>query len=282
MNNPASPTDDSFRVDFMILGAQKCGTTSLKDLLVTHEKLVCCRGKEPQFFAHSRNWRQELDSYHRLFPKKEGAMYFEASTTYTMFPLRNLEIWNDLHEYNPKLKFMYIVRPPLERIVSAYMHLYERGWTDLPFETAIFRSPTIIWVSRYYQQIIPFIETFGADNVKILFLSDLKSDPAGFRKLVAEFLDIDCSFSDDNIRSNIATKEKRRHHKYDRPNLAMRIVRKTLPAVYDRLTEHDRKVVRPKLEPIQARALSSILEDDICKFEKLTNRDLTHWRFESA
>lgn len=271
---------DPFRVNFMILGAQKCGTTSLKDLLVTHPKLVCCHGKEPQYFSLCKDWMNELDSYHRLFPRRSGALYFDASTTYTMFPLHNLEIWNDLYQYNPTLKFLYIVRPPLERIVSAYVHLYERGWTDLPFNQALFQNPSIIWTSRYYQQIIPFVEKFGAQNVKILFLRDLKSKPQEFRRSVAQFLDIECRFSDEEIRSNVATKEKRRHHKYDRPNLGLRVIRKVLPGLFDRLTQQDRKVNRPALTKQQARVVSNILEDDISRFEKLTGRDLSHWRSE--
>lgn len=112
------------KVDLMIIGAQKCGTTTLYDILNLHPSLRGCRYKEPEFFSISPDWKANIDSYHSLFEQGNGVLYFEGSTTYTFYPLRNLNIWDDLFEYNRKLKFIYIVRNPIERIISSYMLYY--------------------------------------------------------------------------------------------------------------------------------------------------------------
>ena len=67
-----------FKVDFMIIGAQKSGTTSLADMLKSHSDLVCCRQKEPQFFSGTQDWRKELSTYEDMFPRQVGAKYFDC------------------------------------------------------------------------------------------------------------------------------------------------------------------------------------------------------------
>jgi hypothetical protein len=120
------------KVTFIIIGAQKCGTTTLFNLLNKHSSLIGSSDKEPHFFSTSKNWRQQLSDYHSLFEEQNNALYFEDSTTYTFYPLRNLRIWDDIYDNNPAMKFIYLVRKPTSRIISSYMHTYERGYTDLP------------------------------------------------------------------------------------------------------------------------------------------------------
>ncbi len=270
----------TFKVDFQIIGAQKCGTTSLADMLRCHRQVVCCDKKEPHFFATCDNWRLELPNYEKLFKQRSDCIYFEASTTYTMFPLQNLEIWKDLYEYNPDLKLLYIVRPPLERIISAYMHLYERGYTDLPLEKAVFRTPSLLYVSRYHFQISPFVRLFGRNQVKILFLSDLKTEPQNTRAEICRFLDLDpTGFQDDIFRSNAAETARRLHVKWDQPNLFLRGLRKTTPALYRAITNNSKRQVqsRPRLPLKQQEIALDLLRDDTLKFAELAGRDLSHW-----
>lgn len=70
-------------VDFMILGSQKCGTTTLFQHLESHPSLVGCSIKEPRYFCHRKDWREGIDGYHELFEQQDGAKYFEASAGLT-------------------------------------------------------------------------------------------------------------------------------------------------------------------------------------------------------
>ena len=75
------------RVDFLIVGAQKCGTTALADQLARHDGVCFASRKEPHFFSRAGDaWRERLPEYHALFDPRPGQICGEASTTYTFLP----------------------------------------------------------------------------------------------------------------------------------------------------------------------------------------------------
>ncbi|MDZ7821446.1 MAG: sulfotransferase [Candidatus Marinimicrobia bacterium] len=120
------------KVDFIILGAAKCGTTTLYRILKDHPDINFCREKEPDFFSKTEDWKTHLADYHKLFREEEGKIYGEASHSYTAYPRFNLNIWEDIHAYNPGMKFIYIVRDPVDRFISSYMQDYQRGGSAFP------------------------------------------------------------------------------------------------------------------------------------------------------
>ena len=116
------------KVNFLIIGAARSATTSLSSILASHQSISFSKPKEPQFFS-KENWRDSIGAYHKLFKKKEGVLYGEGSTNYTKAPFFNKNIYSDILEYNPDMKFIYMVRHPLERIKSHYKFALERGYT---------------------------------------------------------------------------------------------------------------------------------------------------------
>ena len=74
--------------ELFIIGSQKCGTTSLARWLNQHPDLSLCSNKEPNYFSIQFNDISE-DDYHKLFDEKdkENKLFFEASTTYTKYPI---------------------------------------------------------------------------------------------------------------------------------------------------------------------------------------------------
>ena len=86
----------------MIIGSQKCGTSTLFDILNGHPKLIGCSEKEPDFFSDSLDWKKNLDDYEGLFPaSSKDSLSFEGSTSYTFYPFNNLDIWESIYKYNP-------------------------------------------------------------------------------------------------------------------------------------------------------------------------------------
>ncbi len=194
----------TMKVDFMIVGAQKCATTSLFQLLDQHPSLYGSTTKEPHFFSTSKNWEAELDSYHLLYKnRKEGDLCFEASTTYTFAPHRNQDIPGDLFAYNPALKFIYLVRKPLSRIVSGYMHAYERGYTSTGIERALKEEPYFIDITRYNDQIAPYIERFGKEQVLVLDFDDFNSKRSEVIAQITAFLGV-AAMSDTDLETKKA------------------------------------------------------------------------------
>ncbi|WKN45156.1 sulfotransferase [Tunicatimonas pelagia] len=274
---------DKMKVDFMILGAQKSATSSLFLVLNAHPALQGSRKKEPQFFCTTPDWRNNLAAYHQLFSIAEDTLYFEASTTYTFYPIKNLTIWDDLYAYNPALKFIYMVRNPVQRIVSAYMHLYERGYTDFSLSEAIIKNRFYVDTSRYYTQIIPYIRKFGRENVLLIDFDDFNQSRSSALSDVADFLQIDPDgFGDyQGVKANTTAKRRKKHHKWDNPSLAFRAVRKFLPLIWERMTDNSDRAFhkKPKLNLRQQQLILHMLELEINELEKLMNKDLSHWKF---
>jgi hypothetical protein len=93
-------------VDFMIIGAQKSGTTTFSKILSSHPNVCFSREKEPHFFSKSPNWQKFIEVYKALYQPKDKQICGEASTTYTCYPEFNKNIWHSLYEFNPNLKFI--------------------------------------------------------------------------------------------------------------------------------------------------------------------------------
>jgi hypothetical protein len=163
-------------VDFILIGAQKSGTTSLSHQLAQHPQISFCRHKEPNFFSKSPDWAAILADYHALYEQAPGKLYGEGSTTYTWL-LEYPETAKRLYAYNPNLKLIYLMRQPVERIVSHYTHHLLRARTRYPQDEELFAVPTYINHSRYALQIRPYLELFPRENILLLLFEEYVADP---------------------------------------------------------------------------------------------------------
>ncbi|TWD83279.1 sulfotransferase domain-containing protein [Kribbella amoyensis] len=132
--------------DFLVVGAQRCGTTTLYRLLVDHPAIV-----RPLFhkgigyfdIGYDRPWSW----YQGHFPvaavaaartRRTGApMTFDSSGYYLFHPLAPERIAAHL----PGVKIVVLVRDPVERAFSAYKHERARGFETEDFETALALEP---------------------------------------------------------------------------------------------------------------------------------------------
>lgn len=275
-------------IDFIILGAAKCGTTSLANMLASHPQVCFCQHKEPHFFSQDIYWKQNLWKYKEMFKPLPGQICGEGSTSYTMYPEFCLNIWDNLYEINPELRFIYIMRNPLERIVSQYMHCYLRGLTSEPIETAILNNPIYINRTRYYTQIQPYIKVFGSENILLLTFEDFTNNTKDSISSIAQFLSIDNSLfrtTWDHSNSSInSQKNDERLDKIARKILALQSLKKMLPKkasiyLYRSLQNtFSRKIkVKPTLSNEMKKVIYDFLILDIFKIQKQMDRELVEW-----
>lgn len=267
----------------MIVGAQKCGTTSLSQILSRHPSIICCSKKEPMFFSSADNWEQDISDYHALYPWKEGALHFEASTSYTCYPHQNLNIWEDLYSYNPDLKIIYIVRNPIDRIISSYVHSYERGYINVRnIEQAIIEEPILLDMTRYATQILPYIEQFGRDRVEIIFFQDFIKNRNSTIEKLCDFLEINSGdlSNTKNVHANKSMGNFRIHHKYDEPNFMLAPVKKSFPQLWKLITDNSARYFKkkPVLSSRFQEVILYLLRNEIDELEKITGRNLDSWR----
>lgn len=174
----------------------KCATTSLCADLANHHSIFVSDPKEPEFFNREEEYRQGIEHYSRLFATAgEGTVVGEGSTSYSkcgLFP----DTAKRLADQLPNIKLIYIMRDPIQRIESHWMHTVR---SDPAFKTHFSKSiadnPNYIDTSCYWRQYLHLREHFSADQFLLLLFEDLKSNPQEVMQQCLEFLGVKSSES---------------------------------------------------------------------------------------
>ncbi len=271
------------KVDFMIIGAMKCGTSTLAQILANHPQVSFCKRKEPHFFSQNPNWKESVDKYHSLFDEKEGVIYGEGSTTYTFAPQFNPLVWEDIYEYNPKMKFIYIIRNPIDRLVSQYVHMYEKGVLKQPIERAIRNEASLINNSRYYTQILPYINKFSFENLLLLDFDDIIKNMDNVLSEVADFLGIEkYKFPEsDNVHANESIGHYKMNYQLERLvkkfTKSFSIEFKAKIASFLFKNKKSRLKEKPILSAKDVLMLENLLRFEVKGIEQLTGKDFSKW-----
>tara|TARA_B100000902_G_C27241449_1_gene880191 strand:- start:415 stop:1233 length:819 start_codon:yes stop_codon:yes gene_type:complete len=179
--------------NFIIIGAAKSATTTLTTILPKHPDIFISKPKEPKFFGlnYNRGW----EWYASLFmPGKSLAARGEASTMYASRLIKYNNTAELMHLYLPKLKLIYIVRHPLDRIVSQWRHRKGRNPNTPDFNVAMknpYYQRLIIGCSMYYKRLSEFRKFYPDEQIHCLTFEDLLNRPRHTLKKILLFLEVD-------------------------------------------------------------------------------------------
>ena len=176
--------------DYIIVGAMKCGTSTLAAQLGAQDGIFMTTPKEPNYFSDDAVYARGADWYAALFDAAApGDLSGEASTHYTKLPThpRTLErLRADLPDLAPRL--IYLIRDPLARAVSHHIHEWTQGVVGPDISEALTTHPEIASYGEYARQIAPWVEAYGAEAVLVLTLEGMQADPQGTLDRVAAHL----------------------------------------------------------------------------------------------
>jgi hypothetical protein len=187
--------------NFLIIGSQKAGTTSLYNILQQHPQVFMPEKKEINFFFLDKEFCKGIEYYQGFFadiPAGKKA-YGEASPGYICHPQAPRRI----KEFLPHTKLILTVRNPIERAYSQYwdnrMTLSESRQFDQTLDIALnetYEPGKLGYFNRgtYIQYIKHYLELFNADQFLVLLFDDLRDDPSKFYRRCFEFLEIDPTF----------------------------------------------------------------------------------------
>ncbi|MEM9053472.1 MAG: sulfotransferase domain-containing protein [Bacteroidota bacterium] len=294
--------------DIIILGAAKCGTTSLAFYLKQHPDVHMPR-KEPGFFAyHNRpaleipsgiRERQmvDVDKYTAMYENAGDRLICDSSVAH--FTNHEHTIANIRAVYKDKadqIKTSLVLRNPMDRSFSHYLMFVKNGLEDLSFEEAI--QPDVVKSrigqqlgfdylggSLYYERVKAFLEAFP--QTKVYITEDLKKK----KVLLDDFLDYCGLRTDVNIdvetRLNPSGLPKNKglirvlHHR----NGAKAFLKKVLPdSIQFKLTAAKSRMIEKSIERVdmnpvtRAKILEEVFLADIQNLEGLIKRDLSAWR----
>ncbi len=200
------------KISLMIIGAQKAGTTSLKNYLGQHPSLQVHPHKELSYFfdpaEHSKGFDNALRKYYsnpdestQLIAKNAGLYVSEDGI------LR-------LKAHNPACKLVLILRNPVERTYSSYLMEKNYGAINGTFEsiepvlrkgdTTDWRFEFFIGMSLYQKHLAMIYAHFPKEQVKIIRYEDFKTRSAEICKELFQWINVDAEFNPDtNIKYNV-------------------------------------------------------------------------------
>lgn len=272
----------------IILGAMKAGTTSLFNYLAQHPQIAPSKEKEPSFFSH--HYDKGLEYYLSLWKKEdvESKWLLEASVNYTKYPAFK-ESSHNLLDFTKKndvnLKFIYIMRDPIERLESQYTYSYAR-WITNSLEDRI-KHGHIVDVSWYARQLDQYYEKFDPDQFLLLDFDDLKRKPEEVLKRTCEFLNVDTDFTFSGLdevynksEGKVITRPvDRLYQKHPRLKAFSRLFPKRLKQSVVRLIFRKKIAGNFKVTDAQRGYVFEALKDDMARLHDKYGIDVSKWGF---
>lgn len=190
---------------FLVVGAGKCGTTSLAAYLDAHADVFMAHQKEVRFF--DRYWHEGLDWYAAKFAAAEGkAAVGEASPSY----LYSLEAPARVAETLPDVQLIALLRNPVDRAYSAWTNAHGQGRDPRPFADAVHDEiaghgmvegfkPRYLEAGRYLEQLTRWTDANPGSPLLVEWFEDLRDSPQEVFSRVCAFLGVDSSHVPRNV-----------------------------------------------------------------------------------
>lgn len=288
--------------NFLIIGAAKSGTSSIYRYLLQHPQVYMSPIKEPQFFGleneklvfRGRPFSavKQLEDYYRLFENADGHIAIgEASNTYLYLPKAS----KNIHAHIPSVKLIAILRNPVERAYSSYLHLRRSGAESIEdFSQALKAEDERIqknweYLFRYKNmgfyglQLERYYEIFDSQQIKVFLYEEFKNSPKKIIKEMFEFLNVDISFVPNmSIRWNSSGLPKNTtiHSILTGRNSLKRVVSPLIPSKlrYYLINKYfENFLEKPHLRAEDRQYLNSVFKDDIKLLQELIGIDVSHW-----
>ena len=175
---------------FLIIGTMKGGTTSLYHYLSVHPEVFMSETKELHYFVAEKNLPRGIGWYHQQFNAAGDAKAVgEASPDYTKYPLYQ-GVPERIARLIPSVRLIYVIRNPLERIRSHYLHDLARGRERRPIGEAVPGNEHYLAPSRYALQIERYLEHFPRDQLLVVTSESLRHERHAAMRRIHDFIDV--------------------------------------------------------------------------------------------
>jgi hypothetical protein len=293
--------------NFLIVGASRCGTTSLYHYLKEHPDVFMSSIKEPSFILfqftkvpkngigdHRKKYIGNFDDYRKLFEKAgDKKAIGEASSENLYHYERAIPT---IQKFLGDPKIIIAIRNPVEKAYSAYTFLVSENREYLTFEEGLAQEEKRrregwgqIWFYKdtgfFSRSVKAYLESFS--NVKICLFDDLKRDPLALVQDAYRFLGVDFSYAPD-VRMRYKTsgfpRSKMINKFFAEPTrlrslarAAGRLIFKENGWIKRRDSLKDKMYAKQEMNPETRKTLENVFRDDIMELQELIQKDLSHW-----
>lgn len=271
--------------NFIIIGAMKSGTSSLYEYLRAHEEVFMSPTKEPDFFASADIVGAQRNQYEGLFEgSRDCHAIGEASTSYTKYP-EYPDVAGRIASLIPHARLIYLVRQPIARMRSQYLHELLKSRDPGPIETALLQDPRYINYSSYWMQLRQYLVWFPATQLLVLDSDSLRLNRREALARVCKFLEIDPMGFSANVELEYYRSDARRANRQSLTGFygsgAYRVLSRAIP---DRVKGVVRPLTSRRIRPdslqlspeVEAR-LGAAIRDDVVQLASFLGPGFDGW-----
>jgi hypothetical protein len=285
------------KVDFFIVGAPKCGTTSLYHYLNEHIDIEMSSQKEPDFFSDTSLQKQKLyyaknrintiEKYNSLFRREDIILRGDASVSYLFYE----DVSSKIIKYNPKAKIIIMLRNPIDRAFSHYLMDYSLGLISLSFEEIIKKQSKhknahlfyqqYIEVSEYALQVKRYLDVFKKEQIFFIDYDDFKNNTFDVVNRILIFLNLD--YESHNYSTRIHNTYAAPKNMFIRKIYSILVVRKIAAFIFPKVLNQIirnylfRSDKKPKLHTSSRDFLKKHFKGDVRDLSYLLNKDFSKW-----
>jgi hypothetical protein len=274
----------------IIVGGLKCGTTSIHHYLGLHPEIQMSKPKELNFFVEELNWDLGLDWYASRFDDR-FEVRGESSPHYTNLP-RFEGVAERIHEHCPDARLLYMVRDPIKRILSHWVHATGAGYeTGELVPTLSNPDSSYINRSKYWMQLQPYLERFERSQIEVIAQEELQSDREATMRRAFGFVGVDETFESEQFDREWEKSGAKEGDKYQFMEKLIKLPGfRSFDRNFDRLPEplrwrveklvHDPEkppAPKPKLPDELFEKIRSQFSEDVAGLQRFAGREFAGW-----
>ena len=267
--------------DFIIIGAMKSATSTLHTQLALQDGIFMSTPKEPNYFSDDLEYARGERWYQSLFSDASAAdICGESSTHYTKSPDYPLTV-ERIARLLKKPKFIYVMRHPIDRLVSHYIHQWSQNKFKCDINQAIDQYEELTAYSCYASQLEPYFKQFGRDSVLPVFSEAIRLNPQNQLQRVADFIGFDgaVTWQDDIVAQNVSGDRVRAFKGYSWlvESSVMTFLRRALvpQSFRDRVKKSLTLQKRPEIDAVHLEYLTELFDKDLAILGQYLGTDLS-------
>lgn len=274
---------------FIGIGAQKCASSWLYDILADHPEIGVSDAKELDFFSYRYEYGYRW--YESHFPVRDGArVKGEISPSY----FNEASVPERAKLFDPSMKIILSLRDPVERAFSQHRHLLRIGLVNEScpeFEDALKNNPSYVEQGMYAHHLERWLRYFPREQIKVVLMEEIQQNPTQVAEDVYEFLGVDTRYRSASLYEKSNPSYALRSRGLDRVVCTLRgVADRTrlgflwrglghfgLQRLYRDLNRKPSQMVIPRALPETVQSLKETFREDTIRLQSMLGVDLGAW-----